>query len=57
MKVTDITSSTFTKQLENAPFKTAFKATMGFYVAQTLVTFVGLAIIGAIIITVGYFLK
>lgn len=53
----DITSATFTKQLENAPFKTAFKATMGFYVAQTLVTFVGLAIIGAIIITVGYFLK
>lgn len=53
----NITSATFTKQLENAPFKTAFKATMGFYIAQTLVTFLGLGFIGAIIITVGYFLK
>lgn len=57
MNKTSISSSTFTKQLESAPFKTVFKATMGFYVAQTLATFAGLAIIGTIIVAVGYFLK
>lgn len=53
----DITSATFTKQLENAPFKTAFKATMGFYVAQTLVTFAGMGLLVAIILTAAYLLK
>lgn len=39
----------FVKLLKDQPFKTAFKATLGFYAAQTLITVVGLLIFGSII--------
>lgn len=44
------------KQLEDLKkeigFKSAFKATLGFYAAQAVVTFVGLAIVGTILLVV-----
>lgn len=52
-----LTSTTFTSQLQGSPFKTVFKATLGFYIAQSLVTLIGLGILATVIVTVGYFLK
>ena len=52
-----LTSTTFTKQLVGAPFMTVFKATLGFYVAQSIVTLIGLGILATVIVTIGYFLK
>lgn len=53
-----------TKELENdleqlqkkIGFKTAFMATMGFYVAQTVATFLGLGVIGFIMWAVVHYL-
>jgi hypothetical protein len=36
------------KELTNSPFKTAFKATMGFYLGQLTATILGLLAIGLI---------
>ncbi len=41
---------------DNLNFKTAFKATCGFYFAQALITVIGISIIGLIILTCVYFL-
>lgn len=50
-KVAIIASATTT----SSPFKTAFKATLGFYVAQTLLTLVGIGVFAAVIAITVYF--
>jgi hypothetical protein len=42
------------KELADSPFKTVFKATVGFYVAQLAVTILGLLVFGGIF-TIGVF--
>jgi hypothetical protein len=44
------------KELINAPFKTAFKATMGFYLAQFAATTLGLVVFGLVIFTIALLL-
>ena len=40
-------------ELKDAPFKTVFKATLGFYVAQTFVSLLGLLVFGLTVYFVG----
>jgi ABC-type nitrate/sulfonate/bicarbonate transport system permease component len=45
------------EQLAEHPFKTIFKATLGFYAAQFVATLLGLAVIGTVLVVGALILK
>lgn len=49
--------STLKESISDAPFKTAFKVTLGFYAAQLLISVIGLSVFAGLVVLGVYLAK